>query len=230
MIRRTLAVAALVALAGCAYRPGYEDPITRSLSWFSYVGSADIREACVPGSPERYRFVYNGDYDEQIRTYDITVGADGGAVMNARVRGETDVTRAFSMTDPLGPWRGWEGEQRLSPEEMAELRSDIDSSGIMSPGPEGLRLVSDEHYWVGVACVDGKFHLNAWKYPSARYAALSFPAFLVQHDPTGVPINPPSKVREIFPNPPTFERVGNRFFEFRLADNRLLGASAILGR
>ena len=61
----------LAVLAGCAYRGGIDQPVTLKATWFSYLNGDDIRSACVPGAPPKYRLVYNGNYDEQLRAYEL---------------------------------------------------------------------------------------------------------------------------------------------------------------
>ena len=79
----------LVVAAGCTYREGgVGNPITRKFQYFSYLGGDDIRRDCVPGAPARYRLVYNANYYEQVRTYDLRRGAPGsGAVLTIQVFG-----------------------------------------------------------------------------------------------------------------------------------------------
>ena len=57
----------------CVFLPmvGEDQPVIRKFTWFSYIGADDIREKCKYSSNPQYRFVYNGVYNEQVRTYDI---------------------------------------------------------------------------------------------------------------------------------------------------------------
>ena len=59
----------MVILGACASL-GEDHPITQKFNWFAHLGGADIRAACQSGAPDRYRFVYNGIYVEQVRSYD----------------------------------------------------------------------------------------------------------------------------------------------------------------
>ena len=70
---RVLLVATVVLLLSGCERLGEDHPVTRKLTWFSHLGGRDIRNSCVTGAPDRYRFVYNGIYVEQVRSYDILV-------------------------------------------------------------------------------------------------------------------------------------------------------------
>ena len=73
--------------AAWAQRPGasVEQPIVRSLNWFSYVAGDDIRAACRPGGRNRIRLVYNALWEEQVRTYEIFLQPDGTAGLHIGV-------------------------------------------------------------------------------------------------------------------------------------------------
>jgi hypothetical protein len=231
-IAATASVAAaavlVLALAACTYRPGADNPVARSMTWFSYAGAGDVRSACRPGAADRFRLIYNGDYDEQVRSYDITaLASSAGAMFEARVREQADLSRALSLGDPFGPWREQGKLVRLGPDQTAELRRALVDSGLLRPAPKRLRLDSNGFYWLASVCLDGRFTVNAWKYPSSRFKALSFPAVLLRHDPTGIEVNPPHPAEQ-YP-----EQAFNRFvedgFELMLDGNRLLGGEAFFG-
>ena len=223
---RAVVTVLVLALAGCTYRPGADNPVARSLTWFSYAGAGDIRADCRPGAADRMRLIYNGDYDEQVRSYDVTALAAGGKV-EIRVRGPQDLTRGVLLFDLFGPWRAEGRLVRIAANELADLRRTLGDSGLARPAPDGLRLDSNEFYWLVSACLDGRFMVNAWKYPSPRFEALGFPAVLLRLDPTGIALNPPQ------PAYPLPERFNDRFaeprFEFQVRGNRLLGSGAAFG-
>ncbi|MDA0240525.1 MAG: hypothetical protein O3A84_10935, partial [Proteobacteria bacterium] len=86
-------------LSACTYQGatvegfGTDHPITRKFSWFSYVGGEDIRTACVTGAPDRYRFVYNAVYNEQVRSYDLVASPEPGRFdLKAAVSGEANLS------------------------------------------------------------------------------------------------------------------------------------------
>lgn len=188
---RAVAVALVATLSACAYRGGdIGDPVVRKFTWFSYVAASDLREACVPGGAERYRFVYNGRYLEQVRTYDLTVQPDGSGLLDVQVAGVADMLEIRDL-DLLGPARGTVGQARLAPAEMERFRQDLAASGFDGPAPAGRRLHSESFYWLAAGCRGGAFRYNAWQWPSPRFDALRFPERLFVHDPTGVPVNPP---------------------------------------
>ena len=93
-----------ILLAGCTYRGDIDNPAVRKVSWFSYLDGTDIRTACVEGAPDSYRLVYNGRYEEQVRSYEITADGAGGAYLTARAKGRTNAFDV-SFDDVLAPWR-----------------------------------------------------------------------------------------------------------------------------
>ncbi len=224
---RRLFLLAMALVAGCAYQPGRDSTFERSLSWFSYMGAEDIRRNCRPGAPDRLRLVYNGDYDQQVRSYDVAVARPDGAIMEVRVKRATNIIRGVEKGDPREAWRAATDIVRLDAGGLDALKQSLRESGYLSPGPEGLQLLSNEFYWVVSGCWDGRFVLNAWAFPSPRFKALRFSAFLLRHDPTGVPVAQPHP-SEQWP-PRSYERFLDDSFEFRLGPNRLIGAKAAFG-
>ncbi len=217
---RAVVTVLVLALAGCTYRPGADNPVARSLTWFSYAGAGDIRADCRPGAADRMRLIYNGDYDEQVRSYDVTALAAGGKV-EIRVRGPQDLTRGVLLFDLFGPWRAEGRLVRIGASELADLRRALGDSGLARPAPGRLRLDSNEFYWLASVCLDGQFTVNAWKYPSPQFEALSFPAVLRRHDTTGIALNPPQPANQ-FPEQ-TNDRYVETGFEFQVHGNRLFG-------
>ncbi len=125
---------AAALLAGCTYRGTIDQPITIKLTWYSYLAGEDIRQTCVDSPLPRYRLIYNGHYDEQIRSYEVVAKDDGGAHFKARVLGPM---RAFAVIrDPLDlqdPWRWTVSEARLGPEGFAAFVSVLEDSGLWRP-------------------------------------------------------------------------------------------------
>lgn len=193
MGRATLALAAAAALAGCAYGGGIERPGVQKTSWFSYLNGDDIRRECTEGSVPRTRLVYNAQYEEQIRAYELVGDGAGGAYYTARVQTPASLTRV-TLDDPLAPWRWQTSEVLLSPPEVEGFESALRDSNAFGRTPTGLRLHSREFYWVTIACRDGRVHFNAWKHPSERYAQIAFDRWLLRFDRTGVPVREPRPV------------------------------------
>lgn len=191
--RRLAAVACLaLTVIGCTYRGNRVDsPIVRKVSWFSYLDGTDIRDACAAGTLDRYRLVYNARYSEQRRSYEVVADAADGASLTARAMGGEANLAALSPTDPQAPWRWRKSTARLSPEVFADFQRRLLDSGFAAGAPVGLRLYSEEFYWVAGGCMDGSFHFAAWVHPSPGFAKLAFPAFLFAHDDTGLAVNQP---------------------------------------
>ncbi|PKU25872.1 hypothetical protein [Telmatospirillum siberiense] len=173
-----------VALAGCRYAgEGLDNPLERRFFWFSFVAGDDIREACRAGTSDRYRFVYNGFWREQVRIYEFEPAGDKPLLRQRVILSAT--LSALSSDDLLAPWRGATAQTTLSSGQRDHLLSSLQP--LFSPPPTGLRLPSDGFYWVVAACVKGRFVGNAWLFPSDDFAALTFPKELRALDRTDVP-------------------------------------------
>jgi len=202
-VARYGALALLCGLvAGCAIGQAAHNPLTQRFVWYRFLNGDDIRENCYEGGLWRYRLVYNGRYQEQLRRYEVIADGAGGAYLVSRVQGSAHLV-SVTLNDVMAPWRWRRAEARLNAEAVAELEAALERSGFFAPPAEGLRLPSAGFYWLAVGCRDGTVHLNAWRYPSARFAALAFPDFLFARDGTGVDVNPP---REIDATELTFKR------------------------
>ena len=192
--RRTATVvlgACLAAIvAGCSFEAGDRDnPILRSFAWFSYLNGDDIRSYCKGGGPDRYRIVYNGNWDEQVRTYDLTADSAGGAELVVQVSGDLDVS-TIKLADPLGPWRGKIVRRHLSRGEFRAIRDALHGSGFDTPPPAGIRLQSWSYFWLAAGCESGRFAFNGWAYPSARFKAVTLQVPLMAVDGSGVAFAP----------------------------------------
>jgi len=228
--RQKIAVilAMMLVVTSCAYRGETGNPIATSLTYFSYLAADDIRASCGPGAATRYRVVYNGIYEEQVRRYDVVDDLQGGGILKISVSMPSDLTEV-KVSDPLSPWRERSSAASLGRADMAALKDALAQSGAFGPPPVGALLRSQEYYWVTHACVDGRYYFNAFIYPSPRYAAITFPAFLLRRDETGVPFLParepgegPASVKSY---PPyglrdTEHQVSGEFV-LRVGDNRL---------
>ena len=198
--------AAAMMLAGvvgaCAYRGDIDNPATIKATWLSYLNGDDIRASCVEGAPLQYRLIYNADYDEQLRSYEVTGAAltgeegtgegAGGARLVSRVLGSSGlVVNEMSFSDPLAFTRWKRSDAPLDASVVARLTAELEASGAFQPAPKGLQLFSKETYWIANLCRDGRFYFNAWRYPSDRFKAISFDSLLFALDETGVPVREP---------------------------------------
>ncbi|EME68286.1 hypothetical protein H261_19289 [Paramagnetospirillum caucaseum] len=172
--------AALALLAGCAYTGGdIGNPFYRKVQWFSFVEAGDIAAACVPGSPERFRLVYNALWDQQVRIYEWDSAA---RTLKASVRRSGNVAR-ITLDDPLSPWRTDEADIPLDQAAYDGLAAALGEAGAFGPPAVGLELPSHSYYWTAASCRQGKYVFTAWAYPSDAYQAARFPAALAALDP-----------------------------------------------
>lgn len=186
------ALALLLGLGACTYTEGARDnPFARSFAWFSYLNGDDIRSYCKAGGPDRYRIVYNGNWDEQVRTYDITTDGAGGGELVIQVTGRADLSTAVELDSLLAPWRGRQERRALGRGEVNAVRDALAASGFRTPPPAGTRLQSWSFFWLAVACEGGRFTYNGWGYPSDRFKAVTLLAPLQAVDRTGIAFNPP---------------------------------------
>lgn len=206
MVRGTRVIAgvALMAalLAGCATggQGDQDQPGARKFTWFSYVKGEDQKRNCVAGAPDRYRFVYNAVYVEQVRTYDIEPGPQPGLTrVTARV---TEKANLAAMTidpsnlDVFGPWRAQKAVIDLPQAETDRLKRAVLADGFLTKAAPRRAVTSIEFYWAVSACIDGKFHLNAWVWPNEDFIQAAFPKMLFAWDMTGVAVNQPRKTTE----------------------------------
>jgi hypothetical protein len=192
LVKRGRQAVFLTLLATSCSNGGASDvPPLRSLGWFSYLDGADIRRACLPGSADRYRLVYNGVWGEQVRDYEIHGDpAAGTTQLDIRVL-FPEAPGSIDLRDPLASFRGHRASIKLTPSELRAFTEGLRASGFYDATAAGLVLPSDGYYWVVAACERGAFHFNAYLYPSPRFGALQFPNFLFAHDATGVAVRPP---------------------------------------
>ncbi len=197
-LRRVFAgLSGSLLLAACVYEGAIDSPATQKFTWFSYVSGDDIREACQPGGPERYRFVYNARYDEQLRSYELLGDAiDEGGFLTARAQGKATISN-LRLDDFLAPWRWQKAQSRLDGQQMQQLREALREAGFYGQPEVGLELNSQAFYWAVVGCVDGKFYFGGWQDPSRAFKALRFPEMLFEQDGTGLAVNPPRPLNPI---------------------------------
>lgn len=193
-------VAVAIGQTACAYRDAsQDDPVQRRLTWFSYLNGDDLRARCGPGTASTYRFVYNGVYVQQVRTYDVVPDPGSGrADMRVRVIGPaqlSDVSIRLQLStlpdDLTAPWRGAIDTVPLTGTDLASLDRSLAASGFFRPAPAGMRLRGEDFFWIVAACADGAFHFNAFRWGASGFEAITFPQLLLSLDPTGVPMNPP---------------------------------------
>ncbi len=197
-IRFAFLVVLIVALGACTYQnSGLEPdhPISRKFTWFSYLGGEDIRNGCTIGSKPRYRFVYNGIYTEQVRTYDLMpASAPGRYHVKVQVTNKANLasfSTDFSSLDLIQPWRPVVSVHNIAEKELRFLNKALKNSHYFSSTPPDENLYSINFYWTVAACIDGAFRFNAYLWPSKKFDGLVFVDLLIRWDQTDVAINPP---------------------------------------
>ncbi len=177
--------------------PNVEQPVVRSLNWFTYVGGDDIRAACRPGSRNRIRAVYNALWEEQVRTYEIFLQPDGSAGLTVGVLTDqgaaTNVSSIFvsEFGDLTGPWRMRKGQRLLSPAQTGDLMGSLQASAAFGPPRDGLRLPDNDFWWTVASCRDGVWGFQAYHYPTDHFANVRFSEKLFALDNVGIAVNRP---------------------------------------
>lgn len=229
--RRAAVIVAAVAAAitaGCTASGPAGDPITRSFTWFDYVGGGNLARSCAPGIPDRYRLVYNAVFPEQVRTYDLVTREDN----RGRLSGSTLVTTVWERANlakitasrPGAPWGPTESRTDLGAAQTAALIDRLAAGGGFKPAPAGERLHSLGFYWTVARCQDGRFGFWAAEAPDPAFTAFH-PQMLFSID--GNPV-PPREPRPVVTNPPIRSQDGglvngHQPFELTVSKNGLVG-------
>lgn len=170
-------------LIGCAQPADIAHPVEAKLGWFTHVEGADLRSRCSDGS-ERYRLIYNEDYWTHTRSHEID-GATG--TVRTVVRRPANLAEvAVSPEDPLAPFRAGTAQVSLTADALAGLTAAIRDDLAERP-PEGLRVRSDEVWWLMAGCRGGKFVFDLITPTDGRWTGLHFPAVLAAQVP-GTPL------------------------------------------
>lgn len=177
-------------LAACASPGPTTNPITRTAGWFDYLGGGDIRAGCQRDGSARYRAVYNADYTDQVRTYDI-VQARAGETSVLFVRVFQGKVILGSTPNPEDGIVGARARTFLSGEQTSAIRDAFAADGALEFGRDRLFLRSDTFYWTVAACSGGRFSFRAFKAPPEELGRLDFARALFQVDETGAPVRQP---------------------------------------
>ena len=179
---------------------GEDHPLYRKLNWFDYLGGADIRAACRPGQPDHYRFVYNGNYLEQVRSYEILATNLPDfyrlKVVVAEEADLRDIMTELGQPDLFRPWRPRIDSRILSTDVVRKMKSVLEGDGFCTSKPPIRGISSIEFYWSVSACLEGKFYYNSYVWPSERFRNLVFPDILNSWDKTEILINLPHNLSE----------------------------------
>ncbi|WP_339778751.1 hypothetical protein [uncultured Thalassospira sp.] len=177
------ALATAAILGGCSYTATSDiaNPVVRKASWFSYLNADDLRVACSAGEAEgRIRIVYNADYYKDVRTFDITpqTGTDNFMLVS-HMFGPLDVSEMnVSVRSPLGAFSGEPARQTLTRQQYLTLTDALQQDGFGTQSREGLRLHSEDYYWVALGCSQKQMTLAAWANGDDDLRDLHFPIVL----------------------------------------------------
>ena len=187
----TLALAALIlpliSLFVCQYGGQYGNSVARYFSWFDHLGAENLKAACGIGASERLRFFYKGIFDTQIQSYDVP-GLRGGRVASvfSWAWGAGDLTKGIAITNLLFSCWGTRVNSVLGPRSFVNLRSALRKDQFTGFSLIGLLPPSNKFFMVVTRCASGRFHANAWLYPTDGYKSLKFQDVLLEHDKTWV--------------------------------------------
>jgi len=174
-----------------------DQPIVRSLNWFSYVAAEDIRATCHPGGRSRLRLIYNALWEEQVRAYEIFLQPDGTAGLNVGVLVDQGPATAVSgitiggAGGITGPWRMRHGQRLLTAAESGQLMGALQASAAFGPPRDGLRLPDNDFWWTVASCRNGVWGFQAYHYPTDHFTNVRFAEKLFAFDSVGIPINRP---------------------------------------
>lgn len=174
-----------------------DQPLTRSLNWFAFVGADDIHEACRPGGRNRIRLVYNALWEEQVRIYELFLQPDGTAGLSTRVLANQGIVTnvvIYNLNDVEAPWGTRRAEHIFTVAETSDLMSSLDASAAFGPPRDGLRLPDNDFWWTVASCRNGVWGFQAYHYPTDHFANARFTARLFALDGVKVPINRPREL------------------------------------
>lgn len=188
LISKIAVILTLVFLTSCTKYTGFVgNPVSRSVTWFSFVAGDNIKSACVAGGSDHFRFVYNGVYERHIRVYELKV-ENGAVAYSARARNESGNLGRFSFSNPLGPWELQKFERRLTEAQALRIINSFSEDVATAPNSAGQQLSSNGFYWIVAACRGGNFRISAFNQDTVGLNALAFAAALLSYDETGVAI------------------------------------------
>jgi hypothetical protein len=222
--KAVFALAAVLAAAACSNVEQARTPVIGRLSWFALLEGRDIREACVVGAPARYRFVYNGDYEDQTRVYDLVATSDGARLQT--VVSSAQITLFSYGSGYKNPWRPErESTATLDRDAYRGLARAVEADGFGAPTRTEIAFPSWSYYWIVSACAEGRFHINGWLAANKDAPKLTFPDLLLAHDKTEIPFAEPT-ANPFADHRERVQRAGSdRSFEVRLTSKGVFGAA-----
>lgn len=171
-----------------------DQPLTRSINWFAFVGGDDIRVACSSGGRSRIRLVYNALWEEQVRIYELFLQPDGTAGLATRVLANQGIVTNVlisSLNDVAAPWGTLKADRILTNAETRDLMGALEASAAFGPPRDGMRLPDNDFWWTVASCRNGAWGFQAYHYPTDHFVNAKFVAKLFALDGVKVPINRP---------------------------------------
>ena len=185
---RVFLLLSVLFLAACAQTSSGEisNPLERRWTWIDFISAGDIRRECRPGSADRVRFVLNADRSKQVRAYDFNVEE---ATLRTRIHRPRVPFSAFRIDSSIASYfTPVDDTVRLEQGAAAGIVDALASDRAGKAGSAPDPLLTEWHFWLVGACVDGSFTFDIWVSPDADYRALRFPAELFSHDISNVPV------------------------------------------
>ncbi|MEX0808753.1 MAG: hypothetical protein WD044_08485 [Dongiaceae bacterium] len=183
--------AAAGLLAACTYGGDIDNPLARRAQWFSYAQGDDIVAACSAGAPDRLRFVYNADFLRQVRTYELTGNAAGGAAVEVRAAAGGASFSNIRFNDLQSAWGWHKSETVMDPTGYRALLAALEADGFFEHRDDNLRLNSRDYYWLVTGCIDGVVETGGWLNGKQDISALAFGQMLWALDEAELPIDRP---------------------------------------
>lgn len=177
---------AAVGLAGCSFTQNSDisNPLVRKSAWFSYLNADDLRTACSAGEAEgRIRVIYNADYYKEVRVFELNPKSDNLQFdLITRVFGPAQVKEInVEINAPLGAFGGEVATDLISYDDYIAVTDALQKDGFgTQTGRDGIRLYSDDFYWVALGCSSGYVTLGTWMSGVDDLPALGFPAVLAE--------------------------------------------------
>lgn len=176
----------LLGVTGCQYTEPSGNLAGTRVTWMDYLDGGDIRRACeAEGGPERYRMVlmadaYGTGVGNQARGFDLVVAPTGGGRLSVVVDRGITFTGPTDIRDVGSTPRA---RTEVPPATVDRLVSALQASGAFAPPPVGLRLNTQEHFWIVSGCRGGDYFLTAFAFPEPGWSQLRFPETLRAVDP-----------------------------------------------
>ncbi|MEQ9128726.1 MAG: hypothetical protein RIF31_10700 [Thalassospira sp.] len=175
---------AAVGLAGCTFTQNSDvsNPLVRKSTWFSYLNADDLRVACSAGDAEgRIRIIYNADYYKEVRVFELNPQlANQQFELTSRVFGPAQVSNInVEVTAPLGAFSGDVTTDVIDRDGYLKITDALQNDGFGTQQQrDGVRLYSDDYYWVALGCSSGYVTLGTWMSGVDDLQALTFPTVL----------------------------------------------------